>query len=749
MSEEAKQKLVQQGVAKYPAFEEQEVEIAVDSYFDERQSGETFDQFLHRDGWLKGAHQSDGGGGMSPVADDDDDTKYYLTAKTNGASIVDGEQSEEEEEDKYGEDHVYSTKKSGVAGLNKHGYPIVHPKTGEDGKVSCAKTVLHTADRQWVRGKTASDLLAAAAMVAQDIDKEDRVNKGSIGKDFLEDVLSKGEKEFGVDRDEFTLDQASKAATEFMRHVEDKKRGDVILSSSKHFKGSEHTVRTGGDISDDNDDYDIPPVLKGIHKAPCRQKPARGRVPEATTHKTVNYVQAFSFIANHSRTSQQDEIWISARNVADMAHRKIRAGTDSDLANTRLTQASYYIVSATAFLAKALPSVSEKAQGWARDTLQEMLYRALYRRQSFPGKLIWLSPNWGNKYDGPAKVFRADNLGAFKKEAFEKSEGFFRSMYKKHHNLREAESNIAGILQGPQVSPGGNLEETAPQIRALAEKHFSYVFPAIYKKENGEERIVYFTFWLSWVFTHLYTRILTHATRGLHNGDWLLSKIMEHLKPLVPKGTDLRLTTIVRKFDWAMNIVSPANVAPTPQRTANGLGRVTETYPNQPSRRYDITQRIGSHATLDKSRAVMMKKDTDTREDVISAAADYLLADGRERKARTKYPGTRILLMIPKEGTSQWKQLENAAGRPREGSCNDDLYKLIPAHILVKTGKYEFTSMANQVYSAISPQSKDLQNVDTKGKIRFAKDGKMKRVKYEGDGPTFCIAEVVPEEGAI
>ncbi len=210
MSEEAKQKLVQQGVAKYPAFEEQEVEIAVDSYFDERQSGETFDHFLHRDGWL-----TDDGGG-------EDDAKYYMTAKTNGASIVDGEQSEEEE-DKYGEDHVYSTKKSGVAGLNKHGYPIVHPKIGEDGKVSCAKTVLHTADRQWVRGKTASDLLAAAAMVAQDIDKEDRVNKGSIGKDFLEDVLSKGEKEFGVDRDEFTLDQASKAATECMRHVEAKK----------------------------------------------------------------------------------------------------------------------------------------------------------------------------------------------------------------------------------------------------------------------------------------------------------------------------------------------------------------------------------------------------------------------------------------------------------------------------------------------------------------------------------------------
>lgn len=809
-SEDQKQKLVQEGISRHN-FEQQEAEIAVDSFFKEKRSNESFGQYLIRDGWIGGDHKVSSG--LPVEADDDDeDSNYYLSSGlSNGARVVEGEESEEEDDDD--DDDIYSSKEGLIAGLNASNHPAVRSKVGADAKVSCVGAELHKDDRRFLSIQELShpsDLIKAAKKMALDIDNEDRGQiHTTFAKDFLEDVIATAEKEFGRDRDDFTKDHCARVVAEFLRHTEDKKRGEVVMAHTKAYIGNLQAVTSG--IESDDDDGPAP-IMHGIHRVPCRpakskrasfrtQKKAQanGGGGTASVGQRVDYVLAYKKIVNHHFQSQEDEIWVSARNVAAMteaAAKKRFPGIRRDIASP-LIQAAYYCASAIAAVPAIVdrsPTASEATKTVVRReaarTLKMMTYRALLRRQFFPGVRGKLDQARANKFDLSVGAFQREGYSDFNREAFvmpRKSEGFFTVpglAEAEVETLRQAEADIAGLLQDSDVMSTDKApsESSRRQIMLKATQHMSQVVPAILAMEKGGTKLLTLTLWTEWAFTHLY-QTATHYPSGRTteetsgHGDWLLSSVLNHLKPLVPGKPDLRLSTIVSRFDRALNIDLPQTPSPLSEqqqqqgerREANGGGggrKVIDTFPDQP-RVYQRTKaRIGGKMlAFDKSRSVLGPRRNkisrepataethrsvssstttkkhgpiDLRQEMENVAVE-ILAD-KEKQIRKANPDTTIILLIPVKGSKAWKSMESWVRSARRG-LNEGLNTHVPAYIICKTGKFEFTSLTNDVYSAVSKQSRDLRHVRAGFDVKFV-DSKMQRVEYKGGGPTFHIAEV-------
>ncbi len=779
-AEDREQKLVQEGISEYN-FEEQEAEIAVESFLKEKRSGESFGQYLIRDGWVEGQdHQVERG----------DDSKYYLSSDSglcNGSRGV--TESEEPEDD----DDIYSHREGLIAGLNASNHPAVRSKVGKDAKVSCVGTgLVHKDDRRFVAEQNLShpsDLITAAQNMALEIDSEDRGNHETLAEDFLEEVITTAEKEFERGRDNFTEDHCARVVTEFLRHTEDKKRGEAVMAHTKAYVGNLQDV-TSGIESDDGDGGGPPPIMRGIHRAPCRparrgrsggsaSPPPRYKPSEARNlPKEGDPIGALVGVARHHVDSQEDEVWVSARNVAQMLEKEALEKTTvmtkakpwkTEQKNTELQLflSAWYFIEAIRYIPEVPsrwpPRTTFAKYGTTRQAVEVMLYRTLMQRK-FPTMRDTLRYDENISFDDKTGTFDKPGFTGWKRDAFVKSETFFPivAVTKREPTPHEAEAIIAHTLAGLMVEEEPKSEQRRMKLRRrmerIAQDHMRRVVPRLEKlgKNEGYLAIKALRLWMTWVVDRLAQGLMRQPVEQPKYVNNLVNILIASLENLMAKETGLEMKLlhrgrVVDRFDkiW---------------EESNGGGPrgkvVTETFKNRPRVYQRTTQRIGGKMlALDKSRSVLAprrstssktkKKQSATttttttvkergqfnlREEMEAVAVDFLSGDA-EKDIRKANPGTTIILLIPVKGSKAWKNMEGWVGSARRG-LNDH----VPSYIICKTGKFEFTSLNNDVYSAISKDSRDLHHVKRDFDVKFV-DSKMQRVEYRGGGPTFHIAE--------
>ncbi len=763
-----KDRLVQEGVSKYD-FEVAEAVVAVDTYFKESRPGESFGSFLLRDDWIDESKLE--------AAGDDDMDEAYLSVDNNLVAVTKEKLSLGSPDDFSSDDDdndVYSSIEGEVRGLNKHGYPAVTAKSGKEAKVSCQKE-LHLEDQKVIQKHSAEKLLKAAETVAHEIDSGDFLDTEVVAGAFFKKVLHQAEKEFGILRHKFKKHHAAKVVAEFLRFAEDKQPGEAMLSGSRHYlgclnrRGSPATNSFDRDDDDDIEDYEtsfpnvgsfydadeddndiVPSEVKifskkkkkdieivkdtdkeDFGKGEKKELPiAKRRTPlkdpvDGVLYKSIKYVRSYASLANHHSESQEDEIWISARNIAQWtefaAAHKVRKQPQEKL-GIFLMQAAYYCSSAVASIPEVM-SNSSIMQGQANSQIKTMVYRSLIRRQTYsPGKLSHLNPSRGpNGYNPGFGVFDAVGFKEFDEAVFRKSEfHFFGAPRRGVKTLRQAELDLSGILQNSRIMSGEINGPSTKSIRRVARDHMSNVIPVLLKTKNSDKKIGALMELFSWNFVRLYQSARLYPNSETH-GDWLLEKTVALMPGFYYTSLDMK--GIITKFDAALG------AAKKQQQDEKHNPGYHRSYPG-------TAQRIGASITLHKTQSIVNKSTNNQ-----AAAGPLNLCNEMETSAvkhltsaKGITPGARVVLLVPIKDSPAWKTLTR--------NSRQELQAVVPSYVLHQTGKYEFRSLQGEIYSAISVNSLDLCHVETAQKIHFETDIKFQRVEYQGGGPTFLIAAV-------
>jgi len=749
-----KDKLVQEGVSKHN-FEEDESVVAVETYFEESRSGESFENFLLRDGWIEAGkptinYQLDG---------DSEDIAIYRSINTDMPPLVmevkkggGAEENEFSEEEDDAENDVNSSIEGEIPGMNKHGFPAVTAKVGKEAKICCKKE-LHEQDHKLIQKHSAQELMKAVVTVAHEIDTGDFIDTEVVAGAFLKKVLHRAEKDFGILRKRFKKHHVAKVASEFLRFAEDRKPKDAILSSSKHYVGclnrssnnnssrKQNPFPVVGEFYDpeDDDDDDLPigedvdDVVLEVSQTPKRQTPLPV-TSKGVSHGPVAYVISYRTLAEHHLKSQEDEIWISARNVAQLAENAAvtKLPERNEKLGIFLMQAAYYCSAAVTAIPKSGFSGTsfELQQKGAAATIKTMVYRALIRRELQPGKLAHLNQNLEddlNQFDPRTGRFNRDGFGNFNEAVFSKKTQFrFKKRMATQRDtktLRQAEADIAGILQDSSIMTGQINDKSTLAIQRKAADHMAHVIPVLLKSKQASYEIHALREEYSWIFVRLYASALLYPNSITH-GDWLLQRTLNNVMWNDDFYDHKDLEQVRAQFRSALQITG-----------------------NPKSRYGRSAQHIGAAVTLDKTRsfaATTTNITTTTRptksplnlcKEMEASALKHLTSSSTA--VSQIIPEARVVLLMPIKNSPAWRNLTQIALRSSQA-----LHDILPSLILHQTGKYEFKSLGGQVYSAISQTSRDLSHVTTGQKIHFVADPEMQRIEYPGGGPTFLIASV-------
>lgn len=760
-----KDKLVQEGVSKHN-FEEDEAVVAVETYFEESRSGESFENFLLRDGWIVAEKPT-----INYQLDDDDDDDSdnedivsYNSINTDMPPLImemkkgaeENEFSEgEEEEDLYddAENDVYSSIEGAFRGMNKHGFPAVTAKVGKEAKICCKKE-LHEQDHKLIQKHSAQELMKAVETVAYEIDTGDFVDTEVVAGAFLKNVLHQAEKDFGILRKKFKKHHVAKVASEFLRFAEDRKPEDAILSSSKHYVGclsrslnntSSHNFDrqnpfpVGGEFYDPEDDEDVLPigddVLPEMSQTPKRETPLPVTT-EGVSHGPIEYIVSNRTLAEHHSKSQADEIWISARNIAQLAENAAvtKLPERNEKLGISLMQAAYYCSAVVATIPKASGFSGIKfeiQQKGAAATIKTMVYRALIRRELYPGKLAHLNQNIDlNQFNPKTGQFNRDGYDDFNEAVFAPKKTQFPfgkrlATQRDTKTLRQAEADIAGILQDSSIMTGQINGKSTLAIKRKAEDHMAHVIPVLLKSKKSSFEIRALTEEYGWIFVRLYASALLYQNSMKH-GDWLLQRTLNSVVWNNDFYDHKDLEEVRSKFRSALQI--PDNPKPKSAVVYRKSAR-----------------RIGAAITLDKTRSIATT--TKTRPTKTSSASLDLCKEmeasalkhlsSSSTAVNQIKPEARVVLLMPIKNSPAWRNLTQIGLRSSQA-----LHDILPSLIIHQTGKYEFKSLGGQVYSAISKTNRDLSHVGTEQRIHFVTNPQMQRIEYPGGGPTFLIASV-------